>query len=139
MPRKWNKYSVYSSTDQPERYTIKNPMAKTGTITKKQEKIRIRKAATKFLSHQSQLQLTEYSSSVSWTVNFSGEALGAIRNADKPRTLRFKTCHLAGSPTDPNLTVPTFNTLAAQEESIKFDEMLPHVDEVTYFVENQNL
>ncbi len=107
MPRRYKKYSVYYGLDKPEKYTVKNPMAKTGTISSAKERKRVRKAAAKFLSCQ----------------NFSSET------AVTPST-DYKLSHPMTSPADSNPTES--HTQEALEESIGFDEVLAFAQELTH-------
>ena len=119
MPRRYKKYSVYYGLDKPEKYTIKNPIAKTGTISSAKERKRVRKAAAKFLSCQN----SSSASLKNWTANFSSETAVTPSNADK-------SSHPITSPAGANLT--EFSTLEALEEDISFDEVLSFAQELTH-------
>ena len=106
MPRRYKKYSVYYGLDKPEKYTIKNPIAKTGTISSAKERKRVRKAAAKFLSCQNSTSASQKPSNV------------------------HRSSHAMTSCEDANLT--EIYSPEAIEESIEFDEVLSFVHELTH-------
>ena len=123
MPRRYKKYSVYYGLDKPEKYTIKNPIAKTGTISSAKERKRVRKAAAKFLSCQNSSSASQKTFCTNLTANFSSETAVTPSHAEKPS-------HTMTSTADSNLT--EIYSTEAIEESIEFDEVLSFAQELTH-------
>ena len=122
MPRRYKKYSVYYDLDKPVKYTIKNPIAKIGTIPSAKERKRVRKAAAKFLSCHNSTSINPK------TANLNSET--AVRPSNEVKSMTRNPSQPTASPTDDNLT--EIYSPEAIEESIEFDEVLSFAQELTH-------